>query len=61
MNRFWLFAEKELAERSGLKHFQRVGLLPDPPKPVIGPVPFEGVSPSVIDQSNWSSVASFLH
>ena len=35
--------------------------LPDPPKPVIGPVPLEGVSPSVIDQSNRSSVASFLH
>ena len=35
--------------------------LPDPPNPVCGPVPFEGVSPSVIDQSNWSSFPSFLH
>ena len=35
--------------------------LPDPPNPVSGPVPFEGVSPSVIDQSNWSSFPSFLH
>ena len=35
--------------------------IPDPPNPVCGPVPFEGVSPSVIDQSNWSSFPSFLH
>lgn len=56
------------AERSSLKHllqtdssYRGVSRLPDPPKPVIGPVPFEGVSPSVIDQSNWSSLASFLH
>ena len=35
--------------------------IPDPPNPVSGPVPFEGVSPSVIDQSNWSSFPSFLH
>ena len=42
-------------------NYRRVSRLPDPPKPVNGPVPFEGVSPSVIDQSNWSSLASFLH
>lgn len=35
--------------------------VPEPPNPAWGPVPFEGVSPCLIDQSNWSSFFSFRH